>query len=356
MTDSALPALALGRRVVSLLVLLLASSLALAAPVELPVPDRSDDARTAVLRQAMQQTLVRLTGSATPQQWSETAPMLEAPERWVAQFGYLGKPDALVLQVRFDEQELQRSLSEAGVPLWGSARPPVQMWLTSDRGDIHSAEADDDAFISALRQRAAFRGVLLSWPKMDGTDRERVSAADIRGRFDAPLRAAAERYGDGPVLAATYYPNGRPNLRWRLLNAQGQVAGGTLEAGNGTALAEKLADEIADRMAKVYAVRAGEAQTQPLQVQGVGGLAEFAALRSLVSGQAGVRAVAVERLKDDLVQLQVAFSGSSEQLQRMLLASGKLQACSPASGEAPLQSDADLLALAPLRLCWRARG
>lgn len=339
----------------TLLLMLLAVAGAVSAQtlseVTLPVADRSTEARGATLRAGLEQILVRLTGSRAPDTVPGAAAMLDAPESWVAQYGYVGSNDALQLQARFDVQAISDQLARNGAPVWGAARPPVLLWVVSDRGDIHSRDSDAN-FMQALRSGAEARGLPLLLPVMDDTDRARISASDIRGRFDRQLREASRRY-DSPLSATVvYYTSGRPSLRWRIVQEGSTLREGQLNADSEAALARDLADTLADFMADLYAVQGSEARLARLEIDGINSLGDWQSVRTYIARQAGVRDVALGRLDGEVAELRLDFAGDSAQLERLLTLSGDLQRCAaqPASGElAPVTAPTDGILL---RLCW----
>lgn len=319
--------------------------------VTLPVADRSTEARSTALRTGLEQILVRLTGSRTPDTMPGAAAVLDAPESWVAQYGYVGSGDALQLQARFDVQAISAQLARSGAPVWGAARPPVLVWAVSDRGDIHSRDSDA-AFVRALRARAEARGLPLLLPVMDDTDRAQISASDIRGRFDRQLREASRRY-DSPLAATVvYYTGGRPSLRWRIVQEGGTLREGQLNADSDTELAATLADTLADYMADLYAVQGSEARLARLEIDGLNSLKDWQAARTYIAGQAGVRDVALSRLQGKVAELRLDFAGDSAQLERLLTLNGDLQRCAAPVAANPVMNAPSPVDGLLLRLCW----
>src|SRR5690606_18559417 len=332
----------------TLLLMLLAMAGAVSAQtlseVTLPVADRSTEARGATLRAGLEQILVRLTGSRTPDTLPGAAAMLDAPESWVAQYGYVGSGDALQLQARFDVQAISDQLARNGAPVWGAARPPLLVWAVSDRGDIHGRDSEAN-FVRALRSRAEARGLPLLLPAMDDTDRAQISASDIRGRFDRQLAEASRRY-DSPLTATVvYYTGGRPSLRWRIVQEGSTLREGQLSADSEAGLAGDLADTLADYIADLYAVQGSEARLARLEIEGLDSLSDWQAVRSHIARQAGVRDIALNRLDGNVAELRLDFAGDSAQLERLLTLSGDLQRCAaqpapePVAPATPAQTD-----------------
>lgn len=346
----------------ALVMILLASMAPLAQAstlddVSLPVEDRSAEARVDALRIALEQIMVRLTGSTSPHELPGVEAILAEPETWLAQYGYSGQGDELRLQARFDVRAISNQLERSGAPVWGAGRPALLLWAAPDRGDIYGRDTDA-GFITALQQRAAARGLPLQLPLMDDQDRAQISAADIRGQFDQSLQAASRRYDSPFAVTVVYYTTGQPSLRWRVLQGAAVLREGQLSAASETELAAALADTLADHMAAQYAVQGSDVRLARIQVAGITRLTDWQALYEFVASQAGVRDVALARLAGDTAELRLDFAGSAGQLERLLLLHARLGRCDAPIAAARVASEPGVLLTdegPALRLCWRQR-
>lgn len=318
--------------------------------VQVPVADRSAEARNQALREAMNVVLVRITGQTSPQNLPGAERLLAQPANWVAQYGYSGEGSNLSLDARFDLRIISEQLVQAGAPVWGRSRPTVLVWAAPDRGEIAS-EGSGDGFVRGLRERAAYRGLPIMLPAMDAEDRERISAADVRGRFDRQIQNASQRYEAPLSVSVVYYTRGTPSARWRLMQEGNSLSDGEVRGASEAEVGQALADAVSDYLAGVYAVQGGDASALTLRVEGIERLQSWADIQQFVSQQAGVRSVTLARLAGDAAELQVDFAGDPAQLERLLRLHRQLGACSAAargsSGEAVSGT---------LRLCWQPAG
>ncbi|WP_162925703.1 DUF2066 domain-containing protein [Isoalcanivorax indicus] len=317
--------------------------------VQVPVADRSAGARNEALREALTVMLVRISGQTAVSDLPGGAGLLERPASWVEQFSYSGRDGDLTLEARFDVRGISEQLARAGAPVWGRSRPQVLVWAAPDRGDIVSAQSDSD-FARGLRERAAWRGLPLQWPAMDSEDHARISAADIRGRFDRQIQNASQRYQAPLVVSVVYYTSGRPGARWRLLQEGNTLRSGEVGGDGDAALGAALADAVSDYLAEVYAVRGGaEASALTVRIEGIERLETWHTVQQFVGQQAGVRAVRLAKLDGDAMNLQVDFSGDTAQLERLLQLHRHLGACR----EAPTLLPEPGAVSDVLRLCWQ---
>jgi hypothetical protein len=338
--------------------------------VAIQVEDRSAQTRREALEAGLEQVLVRLTGRVEAD--AETRVLLEGdPSRWVLQYGYeerAGERDeqteqdsapTLWLTARFDVQALAQRLTSAGAQVWPLERPPVLVWLVDQgaaRGDI-LARGAEQPLMDALNEAARRRGVTLLLPEMDGTDRSRIQAADIRGQFEAPLASASQRYGAAFVVSAVLYRGAEPRLRWRL-SQQGEVLdrGQTTLPSADQAVAV-LVDRIADQLVSLYAISSQQVSPVQIDVSDLRRLQDWHALKTWLGDLAGMESLSLVSLRQDNALFEARFAGSAEKLERLAGLYPHLGRC-PVDKAPIADSDAPqpMASAAPrLRFCWRSQ-
>jgi hypothetical protein len=72
------------------------------------------------------QVLVRITGNRLAAMAPELLPLLESPDRYVAQYGLSSATQATV---RFIPSVVERAVQDAGWPIWGAERPLSMLWI-----------------------------------------------------------------------------------------------------------------------------------------------------------------------------------------------------------------------------------
>lgn len=312
-----------------------------------PVEDRSTDARSEALARSLDQVLVRLTGRRTPGDVPGVGKVRENPSRWTRQYAYQTNAEGeLRLTAEFDVPALLAALEKQEAPVWGTTRPAVLFWLVVQRpgdGEIVSREGEL-AEKQVLEQVAAERGLPVVLPSLEGESGTDISPADIRGNFDQVIHEASGRY-DAPLrVTAVLYAGQRPSLRWRLFRQQNLMDQGQFEAEDVTSAVRQLVDQVTDRLASVYVVTPGDRQLLALQVEGVSELEHWRALQGYLEQLSGVDEVRLQRLQGKVITFNLTFGGSLAQLQRLLQLNSRL---------APCVQVADGEALGLPRYCWQ---
>lgn len=268
--------------------------------VDVPVESRDVEARTAAIRTALEQLLVRVSGRQQVLSLPQVAAALEQPTRFVQRYSYAtrehGGEKEPLLRVRFDEASVNQLLRDSQLPVWGRTRPATLVWLVVDdrRGRTLISNDKDTAARRILEQQARQRGLPLRLPLYDLADRSRLSVTDVWGNFEDRILDASSRYQAEAVLVGRIYKvaGNRWAGRWTLYSE------GRRE--DWEAAGESLADAIlpgigqtAEALARRYAQRsvgpvAGQVQ---VRVEGIDSLAAYSRAVRYLDGLDVVRQV-----------------------------------------------------------------
>lgn len=102
----------------------------------------------------------------------------------------------LFLLASFDEEKINQLFQAANLPLWGSLRPQVLLWLVDEQGLTRSimSNSSPSTLPSMVNEFSAQRGLPIMMPLMDLTDANQIKLSDVWGRFQQPIKAASKRY------------------------------------------------------------------------------------------------------------------------------------------------------------------
>ena len=313
--------------------------------VEVPVSGQDARERDRALRAGLLQVVVRVTGQRRVPPTGVLSSALQNPSRYVQDFGYGSAPDSgerpgagggQRLWVRFKPSATNDLLHQAGLKVWGRARPTVAVWVAvaDAQGSRLIAGGEPSAAVAALQARATARGVPVVVPGADPQERAGVRAEEIAAeRFDGAVQASKRLRADAVLIGRVRERvSGIWESRWTLLASEGTerflVDGELLE----TVVAEgfdRAVDLLADRVARVTA---GPSRPLPeLKVGGVGSFAEYARVRRHLEGVETVSAVRVERLGPGGVTFRVEAAADRETLSLAIAQGGRLVP-SPAGG------------------------
>jgi len=102
----------------------------------------------------------------------------------------------LFLLASFNEEKVNQLFQEANLPLWGSLRPNVLLWLIDEKGLNRNiiSNSSTSSLPQAINAFSNERGLPIMMPLMDFTDANQIKTSDIWGRFQQPIKEASSRY------------------------------------------------------------------------------------------------------------------------------------------------------------------
>lgn len=365
-------------RLLAVAALMLAATPAVAVTVDdlyeasVEVAGKGADARSEGFHRALEEVLIRVSGSSAVLSNPDIEGLLEAPERFVQQYRYealeeeddddtgttddaddgdapeagdAGATTAAAagddpepthrLEVSFTGARIEDALRERGVIVWGRQRPEVLVWLAVDDGrERYIIDADGDspphrAFMAQSRER----GLPLLLPLLDVADRSELEFVDISGGFLDAVERASERYRAEAVLVGHLQRGGDGwQADWNLL--------GVGERRTWSARARALDDAVAsgvhgatDRLAAALAGRTDERTALRVRVQAVDSLDDYARVGNYLESLVRVRSANVAHVRPGEAVFAVDLQGRPEDLERTIALGNTLVAVERPEGE-----------------------
>jgi hypothetical protein len=304
---------------------------------EVGAAGRDSGSRDAALRLALQDVLVRVTGSADSINEPEMLELVGNPGRFVEQYRYrqqapqlAGEAERLILWVQFDGIALAKRIRQAGLPFWGHERPDVLVWLAVD--DVGQrylvSESSESEAAQVLRQTARLRGLPLTLPLMDLQDQQAVRFTDVWGGFVGTLEAASQRYRPQLILIGKLGRSASDagwRGDWNLLGA-GVNQGWTSHAPALDQVVATGVGEATEWLAVQYAVVMADETRRTLVVEGIHGLQDYARAYSYLDSLTVVDRVQVERVAEQEVAFSLKLSAEERNLLQVIALGKVLQA------------------------------
>lgn len=235
---------------------------------QVPVNTQSRSDRTAAIRVALGQVMVRASGRTDATSIPDMKDVLDHATKYVQQYRYRilppaanagpNAPQSLALWVRFDPRAIAHLLRSHGLPVWGRARPVALLWLAiqqKGRRELIGADSQNPVRKLAMSE-ANLRGLPLRLPLLDLADQANVSVTDVWGDFQDAITKASQRYQPDGILVGRVYrgPDGQWHARWNLYDQNTsqnwQNAGGTLADVVNPGV-DRTADILSQRFAQV---------------------------------------------------------------------------------------------------------
>lgn len=162
--------------------------------------------RNRALKQAMKAVMLKVGGQVSVLKNDVLIKALTTANTYITQYHYqqlnqsanLTATPQLSLVVSFSEDKINKLFYQANLPIWGSLRPQVLLWLIDEEGlnrtIISNSNTADIDFPNVVSDFSRQRGLPLLLPLMDFDDANEIKLSDLWGRFEQPIRHASARY------------------------------------------------------------------------------------------------------------------------------------------------------------------
>jgi len=177
------------------------------ASVNVDSQGRND--RNQALKQAMKAVMLKVGGQLSVLDNKELKKALTKANTFITRYHYqeikqpldLSTKKQLSLVVSFNEDKINKLFYQANLPIWGSLRPQILLWLIDEQGlnrtiisNSKRIDASGIDFPRLVNDFSEQRGLPLLMPLMDFDDANKITLSDLWGRFDQVIRHSSERY------------------------------------------------------------------------------------------------------------------------------------------------------------------
>lgn len=176
------------------------------------VTDQTSQSRRAALSLAIQQVIVKVTGSEEFLNTSVARDLVRSASQYLTGYSYDIVQQTMLYVANFDEQKINTAIKRGGLPIWEQRRPDTLIWLayqeSSNDFTRHLLEENSTSqFKQVLASTAESRGINLYLPLNDLADLESVSVYDVWNDFIQTLAPASEKYDSDFGLSIRLFPN-----------------------------------------------------------------------------------------------------------------------------------------------------
>jgi len=240
-------------------------------------------------------------------------------------------PLPYLLDVSFAQSIVEEKMAAQGVPVWGSVRPSVLVWLVRENEGERSlvGTSDSGEFVEPLMALGEQRGVPLYFPVADLQDVSSVDVDDIWGLFPESVALASERYqADAVVMMRVYRSeNGLWSGNWSL-NLKGSLDVGSRYDSESTDLLASFVSEIADTLSSRYAVfkvPGEEGSVLELEVSQINTFADYVEIQRYLTELPPVSSMSMKWVRNGRAAYQVKLIGSKDQFFEHIDLGGRLK-------------------------------
>jgi hypothetical protein len=152
------------------------------------IENQSRGAQDQAIKQAFETVLIKVGGNPSVLNQPSVKRSLAQYKQFVVAYRYEKHDGQLKLIATFDEQKVNELFASGKLPIWGSLRPQVVMWILLEEGLERRVLSDVEShtLIKTVKEFSANRGLPVVIPLMDLTDNERISLPDLKNNGSAP--------------------------------------------------------------------------------------------------------------------------------------------------------------------------
>ena len=251
-----------------------------------------------------------------------------------------------VLQVSFDPHAVNQTLNNAGLPVWGRARPATLIWLAvEDNNQRYLVGGDSHPEIQAMiSNEAQRRGVPVLIPLLDLEDAANLRFTDVWGDFQDVIVDASNRYQAKAFLVGRLYrqTDGTWQGRWSLY-LQNDNYHWDMTAGQTRDVIASGIDGAADYLSSKFSriISEVESGSVELSITGVNSLEDFARTMKYLHSLDPVAQLQIEKITSSTVMLLLGIRGDHTELEQAIGFGSTLAAISPEADPSIVNDHAD---------------
>ena len=284
-----------------------------------PVEDQNEPTRVKAQALALQQVLIKVSGSDALLSQTLVKDSLQKASGFVQRYQFTydtpasdassGAAKTLQLEVSFDQKAVDRLIQAVAAPIWGKRRPLSLMWLAvSDQSGRRLIGDDNEpTIIKEILSASRDIGVPAILPLLDLEETTNVNISDVWGRFLEPMQPWSARYGADAMVVGKLEQN---TERWQgdISVLHGQFRESFSAIGDTrVSVLNQLMQQLAGFYASKYAVvidLSKDAQ-QLVRVKNVYSLSDYGKVVNFLSSLQAVQQVDVAKVMANELQLSV---------------------------------------------------
>jgi len=291
------------------------------------------DKNTAI-RTAMEKVLNKVAGNREFLLNPDIQKELKRHSRYMTQFSFVREGDVNKVVAVFDENKIKQLLNGHNIPIWGSLRPLVLLWVVNDDGTVRTivSESDDSELLHTLNDKADEHGLPIVLPLMDLTDSQNVLTSDLWGRFIDPVMKGSERYAPESIAIIRISPYvgmdtlASKSIDWYMFNSKTyQVeAGQEFQGESETVLLGKVITDITETMAAKYALASTFNNQLKIDVTGIDSLTEYVELTLFLDKLSAITEYKLIKVDSSTRRFELSYMGTQDALFTTLGLNNKL--------------------------------
>lgn len=284
---------------------------------------------------AVAAVLVKLTGGEDILKNAAIATAIRSSSDYIKQFQMVQRDGRNLLQVTLDQQKITSLLQQLQIPIWGSRRPDVLLWLTEKTLDAPQLVVlAEHPLRNALVAQAKTFGLSYLFPRYDEQELTLINAAALWSGDWSGLTQVSTSYQATQVFNLLVEQNVdlTGQLQYRLTSQtwlDGVMQTQEFVGAEISALLLQFSQQLAASQAAQYAVnvQAGAVNDRVLQfkLDGIDSLTDLVSVQKLFGAMLTVRQQQLVAFEPGQATLQLTLASTEQDFYRALALEKQLQ-------------------------------
>ena len=294
--------------------------------VVVPVESQSSSDLRKATASGLKIVFVRVSGRTDAAVYEEVQLALGTAQIYLKQYSYKRErntedgSEQLKLMLEFEQEQVDKQLRVAGLPLWSGNRPSILVWLVVDDSGgrrIVGEETSPDG-VAAIQYHAERRGLPIDLPLLDLEDNIAISADELWSLNSGQAQQASSRYQSDTLLIgkASQLSSGLWLGAWRF-SFEGQSVEFEIEARDIESFVGLAIDRVAELLARQYAIAPVSIAQDGILMRlgGIHNFTDYTAAVNYLEGLAAIRHANVVSIEGEEIILRLVAEGQLEQLE-----------------------------------------
>lgn len=239
-------------------------------------------------------------------------------------------PLPFFLNVEFSAKSIDSKMNTMKLPLWGSVRPEIMLWVLIESNGVRHFLGESNALpeLAILKQSASDYALPISFPKADQLDSQALNLSNLWGLFPDAIESAKSRYSANGHLMVRIYQSapGFWSANWLLKVGDRRETGGLNQADFATISQELLgftAAAVSTRFTGTTEVN--QSNHLILDVSNVTNFKAYISVQRFLEQSNLVSVYSLESMEGDVMSFDLELKSSIDQFNEYVNLSGKMQ-------------------------------
>ena len=307
---------------------------------QVPIKDQSSTQVLGAKKLGLAQVIVKVTGQTKSLNYPGIRAALKNAETYLQRFSFSttqlvdGQPQAM-MELAFDRLQVDQLMRDSGMPIWGTDRAAVLVWLVEDKQGLRQIVNDNGhPMVAQIMAQADQRGMPLLWPLLDLEDQVSINAGALWGLFREPIKQASSRYQADAVLVGRMFQDSQQlwRVEWNFWLDEVEQTWSS-QGANVASLVDPLQDRLASSLVAKFALTPSAqspsddaSQSAILRIDQVTQIDDYVDILAMLNTIAGIQKVQLHSANGSTLEFRIFVQSQLAQVKSIVDLKRRLRA------------------------------